>query len=241
MPDTSISIIIPCWQDEAELGRLLARLNQLPRRSKQSLQLVVADAARSEECHRLCLQHGAQWLPAPPCRGEQLRLDAQHARHTILWFLHADAQLQDNPLPTIRKAVKDGAVGGYFTFCFAATDCWQSRLLQWLINWRTRYGIPYGDQGLFVVANAYRASGQHSPWPLFEEVALIRQLRRRGRLARIEHGLEVDPRRWERDGWWRRSARNRLLALAHTLGVPATHLARLYTQHNTFTRPPVNR
>lgn len=241
MPDISISVIIPCWQDEARLGQLLTSLHQLPRRSEQSLQIIVVDAARSEECNRLCQQHGAQWLPAAPCRGEQLRLGAQHARHSTLWFLHADAQIQGNPLPDIRKVIRDGAVGGYFTFSFAGTDCWQTRLLQWLINWRVRYGIPYGDQGLFVEANAYRVCGQHSPSPLFEEVALVQELRRLGHFVRVEQGVKVDPRRWVRDGWWLRSAHNRLLVLAHVRGVPALHLARRYTQHNTSTRPPAER
>jgi len=63
---------------------------------------------------------------------------------------------------------------------------------------------------------------------LFEEVELIRGLRRQGALVQLKQGLRVDPRRWQRDGWWWRSLRNRLFALAHRLGVPASVLARRY-------------
>lgn len=228
-----ISVIIPCWRDEAVLGALLVQLTQLARSSQQKLQLIVVDAASSPECHELCLQYGAQWLSAKPCRGEQLRLGASQARYPILWFLHADATLQGNPLPEISAAYSDGAIGGYFAFRFAGAACWQSRTLEKLIALRNHFGVPYGDQGLFVEATAYLASGQHRPWPLFEEVELIKRLRRLGRFVHLAEGVRVDARRWQRDGWWRRSIRNRMLALAYACGVPASRLATLYSRNPT--------
>lgn len=228
-----ISVIIPCWRDEVALSALLTQLTQLARSSRHELQLIVVDAASSPECRDLCQKHGAQWLPAKPCRGEQLRQGATQARYPILWFLHADAQLQGNPLPEIRAAYRGGAVGGYFAFRFAGTGCWQSRTLERLITLRNYLGMPYGDQGLFVEATAYRASGQHSPCPLFEEVELIKRLRRLGRFVRLAEGVQVDSRRWQRDGWWRRSLRNRLLAMAYACGVPASRLAILYSPRNS--------
>src|SRR3990167_4813019 len=113
-------------------------------------------------------------------------------------------------------------------FCMQMPSCWATRVLEQLIGWRNRFGTPYGDQGLFVERSAYLACGQHSPWPLFEEVDLVNNLRGLGDFQRIEHGLLVDPRRWQRDGWWCRSLSNRLLALAHACGVSAFTLARLY-------------
>ena len=192
MPDQApISVIIPCWQDEAVLGLLLTQLHRLAQSSRQVLQIIVVDAARSHSCRETCLRHGAQWLPASPCRGGQLRQGAGHARHSILWFLHADAQLLGNPLPELRAAIDAGAVGGYFAFRFAGSGCRQSRLLERLIGLRNRFGVPYGDQGLFVEASAYHACGQHSPWPLFEEVELVKRLRRLGRFVHLEQGQSV--------------------------------------------------
>ena len=72
---------------------------------------------------------------------------------------------------------------------------------------------------------------------MFEEVDLVRHLRRSGRLACLDRGLLVDPRRWQRDGWWRRSLRNRLLATGFMLGVPPSRLARLYGRPSP---PPEN-
>ena len=225
-----ISVIVPCWQDEALLGPLLVQLNRLAAEAQQPVQLTVVDAASSPVCRDICLEQGAQWLPSQPCRGEQLRQGASAASYGTLWFLHADAQLRGNPLPQISAAISGGALGGYFAFGFSGSPCWQSRLLEQLIALRNRFGVPYGDQGLFVEARAYHACGQHSPWPLFEEVELVKRLRQHGRFVRLAEGVQVDPRRWQRDGWWRRSLRNRLLALGYACGIAPQRLAASYSK-----------
>lgn len=224
----AVSVIIPCFHDEAVLERLLDQLRKAAQDDGQPLQLIVVDAARSERCRTLCHDHLALWLPAEPCRGEQLRQGAALAEHEILWFLHADAELDGQPLAALGQAVADGAAGGYFAFRFSGQPGWQGRLLERLVDWRTQLGVPYGDQGLFALRSAYLAVGQHAPWPLFEEVPLVEGLRDYGDFRRIDQGLRVSPRRWERDGWWRRSLRNRLLALGFALGVAPQRLARLY-------------
>ncbi|AHL75391.1 glycosyltransferase [Stutzerimonas stutzeri] len=230
MPErASISVIIPCWQDERPLARLLESLVALLQRAGIEGEIIVVDGASSEQCRLLCARHGAFWLPTAPCRGKQLRLGASHARHPLLWFLHADAYLHGNPLPPILAAVTGDAVGGYFKFRFAGRTGWQGTLLERLVALRTHFGVPYGDQGLFVTAEVYRCCGQHNPWPLFEEVELVRRLRKQGRFVRLDDGVRVDPRRWQRDGWWRRSLRNRLLALQFACGVPVERLAERYT------------
>ncbi|WP_407290832.1 glycosyltransferase [Stutzerimonas zhaodongensis] len=224
----SISVIIPCWRDERALARLLDRLVCVFITAAVPGEIIVVDGANSETCKQLCERFAAHWLPSEPCRGKQLRLGASHARYPLLWFLHADAELAGEPLGAMLAATGNGAVGGYFRFRFAGAPSWQGSVLERLINWRCRLGVPYGDQGLFVDAAQYQICGQHSPWQLFEEVELVKKLRRQGRFVRLDDGVRVDPRRWQRDGWWQRSLRNRILALKFACGVPADRLARQY-------------
>ena len=128
----------------------------------------------------------------------------------------------------IRNRHLTGAPGGFFGFRFAGPATWYKRLLARMINWRTQFGTPYGDQGLFVARTAYDAVGGFADTPLFEEVPLVRALRGRGTFTRVAAAIGVSPRRWERDGWLWRSLGNRLLALAYMLGVPPRRLARRY-------------
>lgn len=228
MSAAGVSVIIPCLRDESVLERLLGQLREMASQDGQPLQVIVVDGAAGKRCRALCERYGALWVAAEPCRGEQLRQGAALATCDILWFLHADAELDGQPLAALRQAIAEGATGGCFAFRFGGPPSWQGRLIERATNWRSRFGVPYGDQGLFAARAAYFAAGQHAPWPLFEEVPLVRGLRALGEWRCIAEGLRVSPRRWQRDGWWRRSLGNRLLALGFSLGIAPQRLARLY-------------
>src|SRR5213079_2650904 len=86
----------------------------------------------------------------------------------------------------------------------------------------------YVDQGIFVSRTAYDASPGIGPQPLFEEVALVRALRRTGRFVALPLPMTVSERRWQRDGLLRRTLRNRTLALAYLLGIDPATLERWY-------------
>lgn len=219
------SIIIPCYHDEDKLADVLGALRQLP---DSPPEIIVVDGARNPACGRVCQQYDAHWLAAEPCRGQQLRTGAALAEGDVLWFLHADNRLPADPLRAMRLTLAQGALGGYFRFRFDRPRAWPALLLEPAIALRCRFGIPYGDQGLFMRRNAYWEAGGHSPWPLFEEVDLINGLRRLGRFVPLHEPILVDPRRWHRDGWWRRTWINRNLALAFAWGASPARLAARY-------------
>jgi rSAM/selenodomain-associated transferase 2 len=222
---SSFSVIIPCYHDEARLANLLNQLQNVPHRP---VEIVVVDGADDPACRKVCHQYGARWLAGEPCRGRQLLAGAALVQGDALWFLHADARLPADPITAMRLVIEQGAVGGYFRFRFDAPRAWPALLLESAIAFRCRFGIPYGDQGLFMTRRAYVEAGGHSPWPLFEEVSLVRGLRRLGRFPALREPLFVDPHRWHRDGWWRRTWANRNLALAFACGVPPEKLAARY-------------
>jgi rSAM/selenodomain-associated transferase 2 len=223
------SVVIPCFRDEKKLTDLLCQLQNLPITSGcRLLEVIVVDGASTLKCCEVCNRYGAYWVPDEPCRGQQLTAGAAFARGDALWFLHADARLPENPLAAMNRAFEQGAIGGYFSFRFGAPRAWPALLLEPAIALRCRLGVPYGDQGLFMARGAYIEAGGHSPWPLFEEVALVRRLRGAGRFVALREPLFIDPRRWHRDGWWRRTWINRSLALAFARGVQPERLADRY-------------
>ena len=221
----NFSVIIPCFHDEEKLACLLAQLQKLPYRPWE---IIVVDAANSESCAEICTQFQAQRIVSEPCRGQQLLTGAAQARGDVLWFLHADAQLSTDPLTAMTKAIAQGAIGGYFRFRFAAPRAWPAFILEPMIALRCRIGVPYGDQGIFVARPVYHQVGGHAPWPLFEEVPLVRAARRFGKFLPLTVPIFIDPRRWQRDGWWRRTWHNRKLALNFMCGVTPQELASRY-------------
>lgn len=146
----------------------------------------------------------------------------------IYWFLHADA-IPDSRSPfLIKKAVENGAQGGCFKFEFSGINTLKSKLFQKIIWIRSKLGVPYGDQGLFFTAQAYKRNGGFKPFPLFEEVELVKRVKKTGKFNYLEIPIGIDPRKWEQDGWFKRSLTNRLLAFGYWLGFSPVTLSGLY-------------
>jgi len=231
----TVSVVIPVLGDTPWLARLIEQVRAL---SPPPDEVIVVDGARSQECRSLCEGAAVTYVASRTGRGIQLHDGATRAGSDVLWFLHADADLPDDAITAIRDAICVGAVGGHFRFCFSGVPTWRKRLFAALINLRVRLGVPYGDQGLFATRAAYASAGGFPDVPLFEEVPLVRGLRRRGRFAALELAIGVSERRWVHDGWIRRTFENRLLAIAYMVGVSPQRLARRYrTQHDSGPSP----
>jgi len=218
-----IAVIIPTSQDDAALQRSLASLAELDPCPDE---VIVVDGAASASCQLACRAAGAVWLAGHPGRGGQLALGAARARADLLWFVHADCQPAPEAVRVIREAIAAGALGGYFRFQFSGTRGPAKRFLEHCIAWRCRHGTVYGEQGLFVTRAAYLATPGFSVQPLFEQVALVRALKRSGRFVALSVPVTVSPRRWESEGYWRRIMVNRLLALGFLCGMAPARLAR---------------
>lgn len=220
-----VSVVIPVYRDLQALARVLEALAALDPRPAE---VIVVDGGSDHEIEALCADAGCRYLASRACRGEQMDRGARAAANEILWFLHADNMPRPHSIAVIRAHMGPGRVGGWFRFVFEGERCWQARFLALLINLRARVGTPYGDQGLFMHRDAYRQAGGFPPRALFEEPPLVKRLRKSGRFAPVGAALGVSARRWKRDGWFRRSLRNRLLAVRYMLRRSPDELARDY-------------
>jgi rSAM/selenodomain-associated transferase 2 len=218
-----ISIVIPTLADDAALAALLQRIRSWPRRPRE---IIVVDGDTRASTRALCERQQAVWLPSVHGRGVQLMKGAAHAHGSTLWFLRADCEPHPDSLTAISIAIDSGAVGGYFRFRFTGQRRWFKTLLEAAIRWRCRLGVPYGDQGLFAERESFDVCGGFAPTPLFEEVPLVKALRRQGRFEALSVPIGVSERRWQRDGWLRRALSNRLLALGYMAGLSPARLAR---------------
>ncbi len=223
--DVIISVVIPVLGDFKALAEILDHLRSSAGRPDE---IIVVDGANDTNCAELCADHDCVYLSTSPGRGHQLDAGANHASGNVIWFLHADCRPPTSAVDRIRGRISEGAIGGYFRFQFTGKVTWYKRLLAWLINLRSRIGVPYGDQGLFIRRSHYSDIGGFPDTPLFEEVPLVKAARRNGRFVQLAVPIGVSPRRWERDGWLRRTLANRMLALGYTMGISPVTLARHY-------------
>jgi rSAM/selenodomain-associated transferase 2 len=236
---TPVAVIVPVLNDSEALGRLLDEIDEWAAKPRE---VVVVAGAADAELANLCKHRGHRCIEAPPNRGMQLDTGARASDAPVLWFLHADADVPRDAIVRLVAAVDAGAESGCFAFSFQGPRTPTKTLLERFVALRIRCGgIPYGDQALFATGKAYRACGGFAHQPLFEEVRLVRRLRRRGTFQRLPDRVRVSTRRWDRDGWWRRTLHNRWLAICYMLGMSAERLAGAYGQpHSTIRKkgPP---
>ncbi|HEX7082098.1 MAG TPA: TIGR04283 family arsenosugar biosynthesis glycosyltransferase [Gammaproteobacteria bacterium] len=236
--DLSVAVVIPVLGDGDAVERLL---NAMAGWTVPPAEIVVASGAPDAALARLCRERGCRYVEAPANRGAQLDLGARASTAPVLWFLHADAAVPPDALAVLARAIARGFESGCFRFAFQGEPTWYKRLIAWLVGARVKAGgTPYGDQALFATRAAYDACGGFPHQPLFEEVRLVKRLRRRGTFRVLPASVGVSTRRWERDGWARRTLENRWLALRYALGTPPERLAAAYGPLNE-TREPKRR
>ncbi|HVC20211.1 MAG TPA: TIGR04283 family arsenosugar biosynthesis glycosyltransferase [Vicinamibacterales bacterium] len=229
-----VSIVIPVLEDEAALRVCLAELD-----TTAAVELIVVDggSGATEVSDGLRQAYPAvRWLRAEPGRGRQMNAGAAVARGRWLLFLHGDTRLGAGWLEALRSVDGDPAVaGGCFRLALDSPD-WRARLIELGVTWRVRHmRLPYGDQALFARRPVFEALGGYAELPLMEDVDFVARLGRRGRLAALAVPATTSARRWERDGWARRSLGNVALLTMYVAGVPPGWLAKLY-----WKRPPAD-
>ncbi|WP_396625837.1 TIGR04283 family arsenosugar biosynthesis glycosyltransferase [Luteitalea sp.] len=220
-----LTVVVPVWHDTAALTGLLAQ----PRRHDEQWIIVNGDAT-DQSLAPLRQAHGdVTWLDAPAGRGGQLAAGVALARADVVLLLHADTRLAASWRTEV-TAVAPGT--SYCWGCFRLrldARAWQARVIEAMVRLRVRlWRLPYGDQGLFVRRETLARVGGVPPLPLMEDVALARALARVGPPWRSRVDAVTSARRWERDGWWRRTLRNWWTMGRYLCGVPPERLAARY-------------
>ena len=224
----SLSVVVPVWRDAPAVARLLASHPSSP------AEWIVVSVDDPDEDAALTPVLAAaphvRWVRRRRGRGPQQNAGAAAAHGEWLLFLHADSSLPEGWLDEIRYAATRARPYGWGCFRFALdSDAWQARLLERVVALRVRLGrLPYGDQGIFLRRDVFQSTGGFPPYPLMEDVALVRRLSAHGPPYRSPLPLRTSARRWQQDGWLRRSLRNLSVLARYMFGVPPERLVRPY-------------
>lgn len=217
----SLTVIVPCLDEEAHLAALLPAL------VASGARVIVVDGGSRDGSVAIARGvDGVELLQSAPPRSLQMNRGAAEATGEALLFLHADAVPPPGFVAAIGAALADPAVaGGAFNLAIDAPG-----LAPWMVargasvrSCLTR--SPYGDQGIFVRTAVFTAMGGFAPWPLLEDLEFTHRLRRHGRVRLLRERVTVSARRWLAQGYARTTLRNAVLAGCFYLGIDPRPLA----------------
>ncbi len=219
-----ISIIIPALDEAGAIGATL----EAAARVKGGVEVIVVDGGSADGTAEAARARGARVITSARGRGAQMHAGALAARGEVLWFLHADTLAPADAAGCIARALlTPGAVGGNFRVRFDGNSA-AARFLTWLYPRLRLLGLAYGDSGFFVRRAAYERAGGFKPFPVFEDLDLLRALWRQGRFVQADACVVTSSRRFEGRSFALTFARWSLLQGLYWLGVSPHTLARLY-------------
>jgi rSAM/selenodomain-associated transferase 2 len=189
-----ISAIIPTYNEERAIGRLLENLRQLG-----AEEVIVADGNSPDRTVEIASAY-ARVIRCETSRALQMNAGARASSGDVLLFLHADVRLGPEALAAVRGSLRDPeVVGGNFDIRYEGSD-WVAAVFTSINRWRRRLGVFYGDSGIFCRRKVFEALGGYAPWPILEDYDFARRLRKAGKLALLDEPIWVSDRRWRTSG-----------------------------------------
>jgi rSAM/selenodomain-associated transferase 2 len=221
----SLSIIIPTFNEASCIQRTLDAVARV----RGNIEVIVADGGSDDSTTEIARRAGARVIICERGRGSQMHSGASAARGEALLFLHADTILPYEAATLIENCLSDDAltVGGNFEIRFDGASR-AARFMTWLYPRLAQLGFYYGDSGIFVRAGAYEEVGGFKSFPIFEDLDLVRRLRRKGRMKHLPIAVTTSSRRFENRRFVFTFLRWSLLQVLYWLGVSPMKLGRFY-------------
>lgn len=219
-----LTIVIPTLDEERAIGATLDAVARV----RGDVEAIVVDGGSTDATREIVASRGVRLVAAPRGRGAQMLEGARHASGDAIWFLHADTRPPEEGAERIAAALEDPrVVAGNFEIVFDGPTR-EARTLTRIYPQLRWLGLCYGDSGIFVRREAYEAVGGMRAYPIFEDLDLVRRLKRRGRYVRLPSAVVTSSRRFEGRSFTWTFARWTAMQSLYWLGVSPHTLARWY-------------
>lgn len=215
-----VSVIIPALNEAENLRDALSSVGP-------SHEVIVADGSSDDSTCSVAESLGATVVTGPAGRGRQMDAGALASTGEVLLFLHADTSLPAGWMEDVTKAVSDGYIAGAFSLSIGSEGLWL-RAVERAANLRSRIGLIYGDQAIFVKRESFFKAGGFNKLPLMEDVDCVKRLRKLGKVVVLEKRVTTSARRWARGGHLRNTLKNWFTLMLYFCGVGPGRLYSMY-------------
>ena len=194
-----LAVVIPTLNEERTIVSCLQAVGDLP-----GVSIVVSDGGSTDDTLAIVATSfpAVQVVQGAPGRGGQLDRGARSVTADAYLFVHADCRLPEGWYDVVCDALDDPAVAiGCFRLHTEPQPGGRSSILARLW-WRVQdhrsrgFGLPYGDQALFVRHDVFMSVGGVPRISLMEDVEFVRRCMSLGRLARLPLEVRTTARRF---------------------------------------------
>lgn len=226
------SIIIPVLNEQELINPLIEHLRgQI---CGHSCEIIVIDGDRQGRTIKVIRDKDVISLTSAKGRACQMNAGAAVARGQILIFLHADTELPPDALKKIGRVMEnEKLVAGAFTLKIDSEKLFLKYISACTSRRSRKSKIPYGDQAVFIRKNYFNEIDRFKEIPLMEDVDLMRRIKKRGdKILILPDEVKTSARRWEEEGLFYTTLRNRVLVGLYYLGLNPDKLAKYYRSHS---------
>ena len=197
-----VSVIIPIGPAEPGVPAIVNEL-VLPKGS----QIVLCCEEGREDLALSQVGNGVDVVVSPSGSGRSglMNAGAKKAKHSWLWFLHADSQPTTDTLRGMERVVVANKTGLYFFDLVFAADGPRAMIVnEWAVRFRAGcLMIPFGDQGFLLPKAMFeQLGGYRQDLPYGEDHVFVWRARQEGYgVNRVGAKLVTSARKYERQGW----------------------------------------
>ena len=202
---TRISIIIPTLNESNNLPLLLSDLSEINNISE----ILIIDSTSTDKTKDIALINGTRFYKINKNnRGLQLNYGAKKAKGKWLLFIHADSRLKFNWSRKIIDILnRDSNFIYYFKFK-VNNKFFTYRFLELFVNLRCfLFKTPYGDQGLLISKENFKAHGGYKTIPLMEDFDFISRINK-SNLRSLKIPIFTSSRKWDKVNFVWQSLKN---------------------------------
>ncbi|MCB0448204.1 MAG: TIGR04283 family arsenosugar biosynthesis glycosyltransferase [Gelidibacter sp.] len=245
-----ISIVIPVFNEENNIGKLLEHLFENSS-SKNISEILIVDGGSTDSSQQIikkvisvsssgversqkkgldCARPDIVLLNSSKGRAKQMNFGAKHATGTILYFLHADSFPPKNFDELIINEVNKGHLAGCFRMQFDSNHWWL-RLASWLTKfcWRACRG---GDQSQFIAKDLFNdIGGFDENYIVYEDNILINELFARKQFVVIQEKIRTSSRLYQKHGVWKLQYHFWTIYVKKWFGASAEDIFKYYKKH----------
>ena len=221
----ALSIVIPAWNEEAIIGRMLGNLTDATA-GRNDVEIIVSVSGDDRTAEI------ASGFPVIVCRSEkgralQMNAGAAAASGSILYFLHADTVPPPTFCDDIIDAVRKGDQAGCFQMEFD-----DPHWIMQLYGWFTRLPLTIcrgGDQSLFITRALFtEIGGFDTTMQVMEDIEIIGRIERRVPFHILERTVTTSSRRYHDNGMIRLQAVFGMIHLMYAFGCDQEEIRKFY-------------